>query len=92
MNNTDTTKVWFFTGSGRGMGTHFAKAALNTGHKVVASGRNPDAVAKAIGEAEPPRRFIAGADAVRIAEQKTVVMKAQIAAYRNLSMSMAYDD
>ncbi|MEV5027423.1 SDR family NAD(P)-dependent oxidoreductase [Paenibacillus sp. LPE1-1-1.1] len=45
-------KVWFITGVGRGMGTNFAKAALNAGHKVVATGRNPDAVAKAIGEAE----------------------------------------
>jgi len=88
----DTTKVWLITGAGRGMGTCFAKTALNAGHKVVATGRNPDAVTKAFGEAKPPRRFIAGADAVGIAEQKIVDLKAQIAAYRNLSMSMAYDD
>jgi NAD(P)-dependent dehydrogenase (short-subunit alcohol dehydrogenase family) len=45
-------KTWFITGAGRGMGVEFAKAALAAGHNVVASGRNPDAVAKAVGEAE----------------------------------------
>ncbi len=45
-------KVWFITGASRGMGTDFAKAALAAGHAVVATGRNPDAVAKAVGQAE----------------------------------------
>lgn len=45
-------KVWFITGTGRGMGKIIAKAALNAGHKVVATGRNTDAVAKAIGDSE----------------------------------------
>jgi NAD(P)-dependent dehydrogenase (short-subunit alcohol dehydrogenase family) len=48
MNN----KVWFITGAGRGMGVDIAKAALAAGYKVVATGRNTDRVAKAIGEAE----------------------------------------
>jgi NAD(P)-dependent dehydrogenase (short-subunit alcohol dehydrogenase family) len=34
------------------MGVEFAKAALAAGHNVVATGRNPDAVAKAVGEAD----------------------------------------
>jgi NAD(P)-dependent dehydrogenase (short-subunit alcohol dehydrogenase family) len=34
------------------MGVDFAKAALARGHHVVATGRNPDAVAKAVGEAD----------------------------------------
>jgi NAD(P)-dependent dehydrogenase (short-subunit alcohol dehydrogenase family) len=34
------------------MGVEFAKAALAAGHKVVATGRNPDAVAKAVGDAD----------------------------------------
>jgi 3-oxoacyl-[acyl-carrier protein] reductase len=42
-------KVWFITGAGRGMGVDFAKAALAAGHAVVATGRDPDAVAKALG-------------------------------------------
>jgi NAD(P)-dependent dehydrogenase (short-subunit alcohol dehydrogenase family) len=45
-------KVWFITGAGRGMGTHIAKAALNAGHAVVATGRNTDAVKKALGEVD----------------------------------------
>jgi NAD(P)-dependent dehydrogenase (short-subunit alcohol dehydrogenase family) len=45
-------KTWFITGAGRGMGVEFAKAALAGGHNVAATGRNPKAVAKAVGEAE----------------------------------------
>src|SRR3954453_4892499 len=45
-------KTWFITGAGRGMGVDFAKAALAAGHNVVATGRNPDAVASAVGEAD----------------------------------------
>jgi NAD(P)-dependent dehydrogenase (short-subunit alcohol dehydrogenase family) len=44
--------VWFVTGAGRGMGVDIVKAALASGHAVVATGRNTDAVAKALGEAE----------------------------------------
>jgi NAD(P)-dependent dehydrogenase (short-subunit alcohol dehydrogenase family) len=44
--------TWFITGAGRGMGVEFAKAALAAGHNVVATGRNPDAVANAVGEAD----------------------------------------
>jgi NAD(P)-dependent dehydrogenase (short-subunit alcohol dehydrogenase family) len=39
-------KVWFITGAGRGMGVDITKAALAAGHKVVATGRNTDSVAK----------------------------------------------
>jgi NAD(P)-dependent dehydrogenase (short-subunit alcohol dehydrogenase family) len=46
------SKVWFITGAGRGMGADIAKAALAAGHAVVASGRNPDAVSKAVGDAD----------------------------------------
>ena len=42
-------KVWFVTGAGRGMGTDIARAALDAGHAVVATGRNPDRVAAALG-------------------------------------------
>ena len=41
-------KVWFITGASRGMGVDFAKAALAAGHAVVASGRDRDAVSKAL--------------------------------------------
>ena len=45
-------KVWFITGAGRGMGVDFARAALADGHAVVASGRSPDGVAKALGRSD----------------------------------------
>jgi NAD(P)-dependent dehydrogenase (short-subunit alcohol dehydrogenase family) len=45
-------KVWFITGAGRGMGVDIAKAALAAGNAVVATGRNPDAVAEAVGRAD----------------------------------------
>jgi NAD(P)-dependent dehydrogenase (short-subunit alcohol dehydrogenase family) len=46
----NSKKTWLITGAGRGMGVEFAKAALAAGHNVVATGRNPEAVAKAVGE------------------------------------------
>jgi NAD(P)-dependent dehydrogenase (short-subunit alcohol dehydrogenase family) len=42
-------------------------------------------------EQPPPRRFIAGADAIATAEQKIADLKAQIEANRNLSTSLAFD-
>ena len=45
-------KVWFVTGAGRGMGVDIAKAALAAGHAVVATGRDTDVVAKALGQAD----------------------------------------
>lgn len=48
MNN----KVWLITGAGRGMGVDITKAALAAGYKVVATGRNTESVAKALGEHE----------------------------------------
>ncbi|MEU5779501.1 SDR family oxidoreductase [Micromonospora lupini] len=45
-----TRAVWFVTGAGRGMGVDIAEAALAAGHRVVATGRNTETVAKALGE------------------------------------------
>jgi NAD(P)-dependent dehydrogenase (short-subunit alcohol dehydrogenase family) len=45
-------KTWLITGSGRGMGADFAKAALAAGHAVVATGRNPDAIRETLGDAD----------------------------------------
>ena len=45
-------KIWFITGAARGMGVDFAKAALAAGYAVVATGRDPDAVTKAVGKSE----------------------------------------
>jgi len=43
-------------------------------------------------EQPPPRRFIAGADVIALAERKADELRAQSDAYRDLSTSMSYDD
>jgi NAD(P)-dependent dehydrogenase (short-subunit alcohol dehydrogenase family) len=45
-------KVWLITGAGRGLGVDIAKAALATGHAVIATGRDPAKVAGAVGTHE----------------------------------------
>ncbi|WP_145915130.1 SDR family NAD(P)-dependent oxidoreductase, partial [Pseudomonas syringae group genomosp. 3] len=42
-------QVWIITGASRGPGVHLAKAALASGHTVVATGRDPKRVEAAIG-------------------------------------------
>jgi NAD(P)-dependent dehydrogenase (short-subunit alcohol dehydrogenase family) len=58
-------------------------------------GGDPAKLAQALitiaNEREPPRRFIAGADAIGTAEQKVADLQAQINAYRELSSSLAFD-
>lgn len=44
------SKVWFVTGSSRGLGLDIAKAALAAGQKVVATARNASVVTKTLGE------------------------------------------
>jgi NAD(P)-dependent dehydrogenase (short-subunit alcohol dehydrogenase family) len=118
-------KVWFITGAGRGMGVDFAKAALAAGNAVVASGRDTDTVAEAVGQAADllvvrldvtsrtgaeaaaklaqaliriasdapsPRRFIAGADAIGLAEQKVASLQQQVETYRDIATSMAFEN
>jgi NAD(P)-dependent dehydrogenase (short-subunit alcohol dehydrogenase family) len=41
--------VWLITGAGRGMGVDFARAALASGHSVVASGRDRERLSKVLG-------------------------------------------
>lgn len=42
--------VWLVTGAGRGLGVDIAKAALATGHAVVATARNTASITTALGE------------------------------------------
>ena len=42
-------KVWLVTGAGRGLGADIARAGLAAGHAVIATGRNPDKVRRALG-------------------------------------------
>ncbi|MFD3580836.1 SDR family NAD(P)-dependent oxidoreductase [Streptomyces sp. NPDC058683] len=43
------SKVFFITGAGRGLGVDIARQALAAGHRVVATGRRPEDVVKALG-------------------------------------------
>ncbi len=67
-------KVWVITGTSRGMGAAFAKAALAAGHKVVATGRNTGAVAKAVGQAQD--LLVVKLDITRPAEAQAAVQAA----------------
>jgi NAD(P)-dependent dehydrogenase (short-subunit alcohol dehydrogenase family) len=57
---------------------------------------DPAKLAKALvqltSQDEPPLRWVAGADAVQIAEQKAKDLLAQVDAYRQLSSNLAHDD
>ena len=64
-------KVWLITGAGRGLGTDIAKAALAGGHQVVATGRNTDKVAKALGKS--PELLIAKLDITKPADAESAV-------------------
>jgi NAD(P)-dependent dehydrogenase (short-subunit alcohol dehydrogenase family) len=52
MSNDREGKVLFITGAGRGMGRDIVGQALAAGYRVVATGRNPDNVTRAIGASE----------------------------------------
>jgi NAD(P)-dependent dehydrogenase (short-subunit alcohol dehydrogenase family) len=67
-------KVWLITGAGRGMGVDIAKAALAAGHAVVATGRNFEAVADAVGEADD--MLVVGLDITSLASAKAAVQAA----------------
>ena len=67
-------KVWFITGTSRGMGVDFAKTALAAGHAVVATGRNPDSVANALGQVD--NLLIVKLDVTSLAEAQAAVQAA----------------
>jgi len=67
-------KVWFITGAGRGMGLDIAKAVLAAGYRVVATGRNPDKVAKALGEAND--LLVIKLDITKLADAETAAKAA----------------
>ena len=48
------------------------------------------ALIKIVDENEPPKRWLAGADAIATAEQKVAEFQKQINAYRELSSSLSY--
>src|SRR5881296_2849491 len=67
-------KIWFITGASRGMGVDFVKAALAAGHAVVGTARDPDAVAKALGDLDDLR--VVKLDVTRRADAEAAVRAA----------------
>jgi NAD(P)-dependent dehydrogenase (short-subunit alcohol dehydrogenase family) len=67
-------RVWFITGSGRGMGVDIAQAALAAGHAVVATGRDTETVADAVSDADD--LLVAELDITRLASAEAAVRAA----------------
>jgi NAD(P)-dependent dehydrogenase (short-subunit alcohol dehydrogenase family) len=45
-------KTWFITGASRGIGLEIARAAIASGHNVVATARNPSSIEAALGQSD----------------------------------------
>ena len=67
-------QTWFITGAGRGMGVDIARAALDAGHAVVATGRNSEAVREVLGESD--HLLVVELDITSIASAKSAVQAA----------------
>jgi NAD(P)-dependent dehydrogenase (short-subunit alcohol dehydrogenase family) len=67
-------KVWLITGAVRGMGVDIAKAALAAGHAVVATGRRPNEVTKAVGASDD--LLVAKLDVTSLADAEAAVRAA----------------
>jgi len=67
-------KVWLITGSGRGMGQDITKEALKAGHKVVATGRNPEKIKRVLGDSD--NLYIVKLDITSSSDAEAAVKKA----------------
>lgn len=46
------SQIWLITGCSSGLGLHLARAALNAGHKVIATSRNPSKTPNIVAQVE----------------------------------------
>ena len=67
------SKVWFITGAGSGIGAATARAALKTGDRVIATGRNLDKVRKALSDVAGDRLAFVQLDVASKAQAKAAV-------------------
>src|SRR5882762_4620799 len=70
------SKVWFITGAGSGIGAGTARAALNVGDRVVATGRNLDKVRDALHDVAGDNLAFIQLDVADEAQAKMAVDKA----------------
>ncbi|HZD02558.1 MAG TPA: hypothetical protein VFA46_20935 [Actinomycetes bacterium] len=68
------------------------RAGAAPGTLGVVSGWNVAALVTSASQEQPPRRFMAGADSIGLAERKVADLQAQLDAFRDLSTSLALDD
>ncbi|MEG4276404.1 SDR family NAD(P)-dependent oxidoreductase [Microcoleus sp. MON1_C1] len=69
-------KAWFITGAGSGIGTGIAKAALQAGDRVVATGRNLDKVRHALRDVASEKLAFVQLDVADEVQAKTAVGEA----------------
>src|SRR5690349_12096147 len=79
-------RVWFITGAGRGMGVAFVKAALAAGNAVVATGRRPDTVRKALGEASDTDALLVGRLDVTVPAEAEAAVEAAVARFGRIDV------
>ena len=70
------TQVWFITGASRGIGYQIAKAALQAGHKVVATGRTLEQLRSAYADAPADRIGLLQLDVSNAAQADAAVRAA----------------
>jgi NAD(P)-dependent dehydrogenase (short-subunit alcohol dehydrogenase family) len=68
------SKVWFTTGAARGIGAEVVRAALAAGERVVAIGRQPERVTRALGASD--RKLALPLNVTREDEAKAAVRAA----------------
>ena len=66
-------KVWFVTGAGSGIGAAVARAAINAGDRVVASGRNVEKLRSALADVAGDDLLLQRLDVTDVAEAQTAV-------------------
>jgi NAD(P)-dependent dehydrogenase (short-subunit alcohol dehydrogenase family) len=70
------SNVWFITGAGRGIGAQIAKAALQAGHKIVATGRNLEQLRASYQDVPADKIAFLELDVSNEAQAETVVQAA----------------
>ena len=78
------SKVWLVTGSSRGLGRHVVEAALESGDRVLATARRPEALADLV--AAHGDRLVTIAHDVAVPSQATAAVQAAIDAFGRLDV------
>src|ERR1700738_5370026 len=78
------SKIWFITGSARGIGAEIAKAALAAGDRVVATGRNVEQLERIY--AKYGDKVLAAALDVSEADQALVAVEAAVARFGRIDV------